>query len=189
MARPPRASRIEVGTIVSPHELVSTTGEKVAVPDTEHLVHLAFRRFAGCPICHLATRALAQRHDEVLAAGIREVVLFHSTAEALLKQDDVEGALPYPVIPDPDKELYREFGVESSPMAVLNPKILLPDMRGMRSKRKALHLNLAGGALGLPAEFLIAADGRVLAAHYGKHAYDQWSVDELLEFASARQTG
>lgn len=37
--------------------------------------------------------------------------------------------------------------------------------------------------LGLPADLLIAADGRVVAAKYGSHAYDQWSVDELLALA------
>jgi hypothetical protein len=40
--------------------------------------------------------------------------------------------------------------------------------------------------LGLPADFLIGTDGRVLAKKYGKHAYDQWSVDELLAHAQAR---
>jgi hypothetical protein len=33
--------------------------------------------------------------------------------------------------------------------------------------------------LGLPADFLIGTDGRVLALKYGTDAYDQWSVDEL----------
>jgi hypothetical protein len=32
-----------------------------------------------------------------------------------------------------------------------------------------------GGRLGLPADILIARDGRVAAAEYGEHAYDQWS--------------
>jgi hypothetical protein len=34
--------------------------------------------------------------------------------------------------------------------------------------------------VGLPADFLIARDGTVIAAKYGQHAYDQWSVDDLL---------
>ncbi len=42
-----------------------------------------------------------------------------------------------------------------------------------------------GKPLSFPAEgaadFLVRADGRVLAAKYGTHAYDQWSVDEPLE--------
>jgi hypothetical protein len=35
----------------------------------------------------------------------------------------------------------------------------------------------------LPGDFLIAPDGRVLASKYGKHADDQWSVDEELALA------
>ena len=38
-----------------------------------------------------------------------------------------------------------------------------------------------GGFLGLPADFL----GRIKAAHYGKHADDQWTLDEMLAFALA----
>jgi hypothetical protein len=41
-----------------------------------------------------------------------------------------------------------------------------------------------GGINGLPADFLIAGDGRVLARKYGAHAYDQWSVDDLLGLAA-----
>jgi len=40
-----------------------------------------------------------------------------------------------------------------------------------------------GGRLGLPADFLIAPDGRIAALKYGQHAYDQWTVDELLDHA------
>ena len=41
--------------------------------------------------------------------------------------------------------------------------------------------------LGLPADFLIGLDGRVLAARYGKYVDDQWSVDELLDLAKNTQ--
>jgi hypothetical protein len=43
-----------------------------------------------------------------------------------------------------------------------------------------------GGQLGVPADFLIASDGRVIAAKYGQHAYDQWTVDELLTHSPHR---
>jgi hypothetical protein len=52
-------------------ELLSVTGEQIHVPDPEHLVHLQFRRFAGCPICNLHLQSIVQRHDEIAAAGIR----------------------------------------------------------------------------------------------------------------------
>jgi hypothetical protein len=42
-------------------------------------------------------------------------------------------------------------------------------------------LNPNSGRFGLPADFLIASDGRVLACKYGGHVYDhQCSVDGIL---------
>jgi hypothetical protein len=38
----------------------------------------------------------------------------------------------------------------------------------------------ADGLFGLPADFLVAPQGRIIAAKYGVHADDQWSIDELL---------
>ena len=43
--------------------------------------------------------------------------------------------------------------------------------------------SLKGAEEGLPADFLISSDGRVVGAHYGRHANDQWSVPDLLELA------
>jgi hypothetical protein len=51
-------------------------------------------------------------------------------------------------------------------------------------RRAPLPLAPTNGNLGLPADLLITADGSVAAVKYGGHAYDQWSVDELLDLAS-----
>lgn len=53
----------------------------------------------------------------------------------------------------------------------------------LRGRERAPAANPHGGRLGLPADFLIASDGRVLACKYGQHVYDQWSVDEILALA------
>ena len=180
------AKRIEVGAVVAERELRTISGDACPVPDTERVVHLQFRRFAGCPFCNLHLRSIALRHDEIAAAGIREVAVFHSSVPALLAHQET---VPFAVIADPDQRLYREFGVERSARAVLSPGALLPAIRGIVHKRRVWSLDLHGGPLGLPADFLIASDGRVLAAKYGQHAYDQWTVDELLRLAGGRETG
>lgn len=90
--------------------------------------------------------------------------------------------IPFAVVADPDKRLYVEFGVERSPRALLNPRVWGPIVRAVVSGL----WQVARGRERLPADFLIAPDGCVLAAKYGEHAYDQWSVDELLEPAAAR---
>jgi hypothetical protein len=86
--------------------------------------------------------------------------------------------MPFDFIADPTKNVYREFGVESSYLRLLHPKTLWAAIKGMFSLR--FNLKMRNGPHGLPAEFLIRADGAVVAAKYGAHAADQWSVNELL---------
>jgi peroxiredoxin len=168
---------------VALRQLTPVNGPPIPVPDPDRLTHLQFRRFAGCPVCNLHIQSLLRHRDEIEAAGVREVLVFHSPAAELREHD-----LPFTVIADPDKRLYVEFGVESSPGALLNPRVWLPIIRAVarslvavaRGREKAPAGSPEGGRLGLPADFLIAPDGTVLASKHGTHAYDQWSVDEIL---------
>jgi len=61
--------------------------------------------------------------------------------------------------------------------------ILRAILVNVRDRRRPPGLRAEGGRLGLPADFLIAAEGRLLACKYGEHAYDQWSVEDLLALA------
>lgn len=184
--------RVAPPSLVSARTFVSISGERVALPDEARHVHLQFRRFAGCPVCDLHLRAFARRHHEIEAAGVREVVIFHSSAQALRPYTS---ELPFAVVADPDKHLYREFGVESAARALLSPRAWMPIARAVaaslwgiaRHGRRMPPLRPEGGSLGLPADFLIAPDRRVVASHYGQHANDQWSVDDLLALAGARR--
>ena len=171
---------LRVGAVITRRELMTTRSQQIRLPDPASLVHLQFRRYAGCPFCSLHLRSFAQRHQQLAAAGIREVVVFQSPAADLLAQ---QGDVPFAVIPDPQRKLYAEFGVASSPRAVLDPRAWLAGVRAITKKRPVLPANRQQ-ALGLPADFLLAPDGHVLACKYGVHAYDQWSVDDLLHLAS-----
>ncbi|WP_433682592.1 peroxiredoxin-like family protein [Nocardia sp. CA-119907] len=179
-------------TTVADRALVTIADRTIQIPDQDCLIHLQFRRFAGCPICTLHLRSFAVRHDEILAANIREVVVFHSSAAELRKY---EGDLPFDLIADPTRILYREFGIESTPRALLDPRAwptlirsVVTATRAVLRKEKPSPPNKPeGGRLGLPGDFLIAPDGRVLAGKLGKHADDQWSVDELLALVPATE--
>ncbi|WP_247428947.1 hypothetical protein [Bradyrhizobium sp. 139] len=70
--------------------------------------------------------------------------------------------------------------------AILNPGAWLASIKGNLAKDKpSLGGMPNGGLLGLPADFLIAPDGTIEAVHYGKHAYDQWSIDDMLHRTAA----
>ena len=194
MADPTPARRLGPGATVTPHQFVAISGESVDVPDPGQLVHLELRRFAGCPICNVHLRSIVMRKDELEAAGIKEVVVFHSTDQELRKY---QTELPFAVIADPEKKLYAEFGVERSPRAVLNPRAWPAMVRGVghsigaviKRKEKAPPVIHENGSLGLPGDFLIASDGHVIASKYGTHAFDQWTVDEVLQLAKGGGAG
>lgn len=155
-------------------------GREVSIPSSMGLTHLQFRRYSGCAVCNLHLQSFINRQQELRDAGIQEIVIFNSTRERVL--DDIP-ASPFPIIADPHKYLYREFGVETSPLAVFNPKVWLPAIKGalkfgIQLPRDQETMN------GLPADFLMDSQGKVIALHYGTHAYDQWTLDELLAIAN-----
>ncbi|HZZ49547.1 MAG TPA: peroxiredoxin-like family protein [Pseudonocardia sp.] len=181
-----RTRPISIGDTVPARTLTSIHGTPTPVPDPTGLVHLQLRRFAGCPICNVHLNQITQRHDEILAAGIREVVVFHSSVEVMLPY---QAELPFDAVADPDRLLYGEFGARESIRALGSLRAVRASLRGIPRAVRAGGLRGAVGVgerhLGQPAEFLIEPGGRVRDRKYGVHAYDQWSVDELLQRARA----
>jgi hypothetical protein len=169
------------------------SGELVRVPDPHGLVHLQLRRFAGCPVCNLHLATLKRRKNELDEAGIREVVVFHSSESDLR---DYTAQMPFALIADPEKRLYVELGAESSVRALLDPSawctiveaIARASFGVMFRGDKLPPLVPPGGRYGLPADFLIDPSGTVIARRYGEHADDQWSADELLAHARGLRT-
>ncbi|WP_460362123.1 AhpC/TSA family protein [Actinocorallia lasiicapitis] len=155
---------------------------------------MQFRRYAGCPVCNLHLRSVVQRREEITAAGVREVVVFHADTDEVLRY---EADLPLDVIADPTRRLYREFGIASSPRALADPRVWGSIVRAAAAwvrafvvgRRRLFRLRPQGGRLGLPADFLIAGDGRIVASKHGEHANDQWSVDDLLTLAASYREG
>jgi len=147
------------------------------------MLHLQFRRFAGCPICNLHLQSFILRHHELAENQIQEVVVFHSPKSAML---EYQLGAPFPFIADPDKKLYKAFGVEASIMSVLNPKAWPSAVKGLFKQGPGFP-SRGESALGLPADFLIDSAGEVITVHYGKHASDHLEFDELLALVHKAQ--
>ena len=175
-------TQLNIGDTVRRRELNNIHGNTVRIPDIERLVHLQFRRYAGCPACNVHLRSIARRHDEILAAGIREVVVFHSKRETML---EFQGELPFAAIADPEKKLYAEFGVgKMSPLSAFDPRSWRAVYRALtRSPNLRGAMGKGEEHMGLPADFLIGSDGVILAVKYGAYVDDHWSVDDLLSIA------
>jgi peroxiredoxin len=170
--------RYKAGDVFPQLTVTTSKGAPLTIPVAgANYTHIQFRRFSGCPICNTHIAEFRRSIAQLKAAGIHEVLFFHSS------QEDVaafHNDLPFDAVGDREKHYYSQFGVESSwkvASAAAVRAALASILRGN------FGLKITGGPLGLPAEFLLAADGRIKAAHYGKHAYDQWPVQTLLDLA------
>lgn len=173
--------QLRPGDHVRAQTLTTIQGNSVPLPDpSARLVHLQFRRFAGCPLCSTHLRTFVHQQEALRAAEIREVILFHSSPNLLAEygQD-----LPFDLIADPNLQHYREFGLETSAWALLHPAVFGALLSSLRTE-KFRFPKVENGRLGLPADILLDNTGQVVACKYGAHAYDQWTVDEVLALAS-----
>lgn len=183
-----KTKKLRAGDNVPTNTLETIDRRMIVFGETTGIVHLQFRRFAGCPICSLHLKEFVRRRREILGAGIREVIVFHSSASNLRKY---AGAMGLELVADPEKRDYRAFGVEASPRALLDPRVwpsiitsVATGLYGVLFRGDPMPpIRPSGGSTGLPADFLIGSDGTLLAVHYGVHADDQWSVEEMLSLA------
>lgn len=168
--------KVQEGQKFQPFSLVTINGESLTIPDpARKFTHLQFRRFAGCPICNFHLHTFSQSAEALKAAGIREVVLFHSSVVEMQKyQNDI----PFAAVADPERKLYKRFGVERSWLASLHPKAMWAGIKGALLGK--MGVTVENGPFGLPADILLDQSGTVVAVKYGTHAYDQWEVPELL---------
>ena len=170
--------KIHVGEYIVPRSLETISGSRVDIP-SQYVTHIQFRRFASCPICNLHLDSFVKRHLDLLANGIQEIAVFHSTQEEMIKY----GAdIPFAMIADPTKILYKDFGVESSLLSVIHPASWASGIKGLIKFQRFPHES-GQSHLGLPADFMVTRSGEVVAAKYGKHADDHWEVDDVIRFA------
>jgi peroxiredoxin len=173
-------TKLKLGDMTQVIAMNTIHGKPVQIPDPKNrYVHLQFRRFAGCPVCNFHLHSLKKRQADIEAAGIHEIAIFHSSRDEMLKY---QSQLPFDCIADPGKMFYRLFGVEASFLAPLHPAVLWAGLRGVLATGK-LYKKAENGILGLPADFLIDQNGKIVAVNYGLHAYDNWDADELLRLA------
>jgi peroxiredoxin len=168
-----------VGDIWGPSTWLTIAGTTVSLPDKDGAtVNLQFSRWAGCPICNMHLASFRARAADLERASVKVVIVFHSPS---IDIEELRGDLPFALVADPLRRYYRAFGVGRSPRALLNRQAFASLRREARAGRRAERIQ--GGVWGLPAEFLIEPNGKVIAAHRGRHADDTLGVEEVLRIA------
>lgn len=142
-------------------------------------VLLKFYRFATCPVCNLHMHRFSKEYDKLQALGITAVVLYHSPAERL--QTANMDLPPFPLVPDPEKRIFKMYGVERGLAGMFSPAVMRDYIRALRAGFPPGMLTSDGGVTGNPADFLIDRDGRIVYAHYGRHCADSLEASQIAE--------
>ena len=130
----------------------------------------------------LTVRQFAAAHESFQAKDVAIVRVFHSPMFALeaVFADDPP---PFPILADPERTAYRAYGVERSIRSLLHLSVL---GRVKESRHEHLKPNwrdaIRDGFTGLPADFLVDAQGLLRRVHYGKDFTDSLSVSDAQEW-------
>jgi peroxiredoxin len=134
----------------------------------------------------LTTRQFAAHHREFERRGVEVVRVFRSPAESLRPFAEGPGAVPFPVLADPARAVCRLFGVGGSLRALFSLAARARIREAARTGLKPRERDaLRDGIGGIPADFLIGPDGRIVRAHHGRHIADSIPPRLALEWIDA----
>ncbi|MBK5112278.1 MAG: redoxin domain-containing protein [Candidatus Heimdallarchaeota archaeon] len=139
---------------------------------------LSFYRYASCPLCNLRISQLIQQYDDMKKKGLVIIAFFQSPKESMLEYVGKQN-VPFPLIPDPEREIYRLYRIEKSWF-----KYVIGGISGkmFRALRKGYKIKDQEGQQNLvPADFLIE-NMIIKRAYYGKSIADHISFEELNQF-------
>ncbi len=145
-------------------------------------VFLSFFKWATCPLCNLRIREIMHHFVEFEARNMQIIGVFHSPA-AKLREHMTEQSLPFPLIADPEMQLYKQYGVTQSLWGVMRGSLRVNDFAKiishglLEAKMPDVSMNV------IPANFLIDGQGIIQTAYYGRDIGDHLALEEILDFA------
>ena len=170
--------RLKPGTIAPKFSVSDILGEKHS-PE-KYLGQkwmLSFFRYASCPACNLRIHELTKVYDELQEKGFSILAVFESPKDSILEYVG-KNKLPFPIIPDPERNLYKLYGVASSWLGYIMgaPTVMKAIWNGF------LPGKMEGDKAIVPADFLINPDGTIHTAYYGKNIGDHLLMNNIRSF-------
>lgn len=139
---------------------------------------LSFYRYASCPLCNLRIHELIKRYPIYRQNGLHVLAFFESSRDSMAEYVGKQET-PFPLIPDPERRVYKLYGVEYSIWkyikGVLNGKLIEAIKRGFHIGKMENKKTL------VPADFLIE-NGVIKQAYYGKDISDHIPFQDIEDF-------
>jgi peroxiredoxin Q/BCP len=145
---------------------------------------LGFYRNVSCPFCNRRVHQIMGNNVRLKQKNVQMIFFFESSNQKLSASVFHKGISPWPLIGDPEKQIYKLYGVEESVAKTLKTSFY---SSLSIAKKYARELNLpedkkASKTL-IPADFFIDENQKIVKVHYGNHLDDHVPLDELKAYA------
>lgn len=145
-----------------------------------HKIMISFYRFSSCPFCNLRVQRILAHYQKFEENGLKMISFWQSPKESILEHVGQQQP-PFPMIPDPEKRIYRLYQVEKSWLGAL--KVMRDPKMVAKAFKRGFNPATADGDMNqLPADFLINPDLTIHAAYYGQHIGDHIGFPEIESF-------
>jgi thioredoxin-dependent peroxiredoxin len=147
---------------------------------------LSFFRNTACPFCNMRVHQLSKKYEEYKAKGLEMIFVFESKDKVILMSSFHKETSPIFLIGNPDRDLYKIYGIENSIMKMIST-MMNGESRAVMAKAKELGLDKIKKGDNekmdtIPADFLIDEDLKIVEAHYGNKVSDHLPLEKIEKF-------
>lgn len=103
---------VGIGSVAPNFTAEDVKGEKITLQADKKYI-LAFHRYMGCIWCQADIMRLLKMKDELKSKGIETIIFVNSQKHSVEDYLKHFPNFPFIIIPDPDKKIYKLYGVES----------------------------------------------------------------------------
>lgn len=167
--------------------ITNLNGDTVRLSDYKgRKVLLSFYRNTGCPVCNLRFHSLEKQAQNFSTKGLVVLAVYENTSQKLKEYTDNN---PYytTFIPNPQQDLYKQYGVEISMGKMM--KGMFHGLMGKASEGKKLYkksIKQEGNTFRMTADFLIDENGNIAKAYYAKYLGDELPISEIETFINQK---
>lgn len=176
-------SKLNIGDLAPNFVMTDLNGSEIRLYDYKgKKVLLCFFRYATCPFCTMRFVRLTQEVERYAKQGIQVLGVFESNAKYIKKYLGNRG-LAFPIIPDPDGKLYRQYGVKKSLPGLMFGMFRMPTLLRALFDPDYRMAKPDGSMTRIPADFLINTDMTIVETYYGNDIGDHISFKRIDKFA------
>ncbi len=145
---------------------------------------LSFYRNVNCPFCNRRIHQIMGKKLWLQESNTQLLFLFESSIKKLNESIFHQGISPFPLIGDPEKKIYQQYGVEKSVLGVLKTPFVSSFSKVLKETQSLnLPKDKDASVTLMPADFFINEQFKIAKAYYGTHLDDHVSLEEFYTFA------